>query len=190
MAKVSTADFRQGLKIEMDGNPFLMIANQFVKPGKGNAFNRTRLKNMLNGRVVEKTWKSGETVEIADVEETKMRMLYQDQDGAVFMNDDTFDQITVPHDNITDVVKWLMDDIVYDIIFYKGEAVSVEPPTFLDMKIAETAPGVKGDTASGRVLKPATTESGANIQVPIFIEEGELIKVDTRTGEYVSRSKD
>ncbi len=189
MAKISTNEFRPGLKLEIDGNPFTIVSNEFVKPGKGQAFNRVRIKNLLTGRVIEKTFKSGDKVDVADVLETQMRMLYKDQDSAVFMHDTTFEQISIELSHIGDTEKWLMDDQMYEILFYNGEPVNVEPPTFLEMKITETSPGERGDTASGRVLKPAITESGAEIQVPIFIEEGEVVKVDTRTGSYDSRVK-
>jgi elongation factor P len=188
MAKVSTSDFRQGLKIDIDGQPWLMVQNQFVKPGKGNAFNRTRLKNMMTGRVVEKTFKSGDTAEIADIEEHTVRLLYTDHEGAVFMDDNTFEQMQIFWQQAESVRSWLVDDLLYNVIFFKGEAITIEPPTFLEIKIIETAPGVRGDTASGRVLKPAKLETGAEVQVPIFLEEGEIVKVDTRTGDYVSRA--
>ncbi len=189
MANVGTSEFRQGLKVVIDGQPWVMVYNQFVKPGKGGAFNRTKIKNMLTGRVVEKTYKSNETLEMADVDEKQMRMLYTDNEGAVFMDDNTFDQITVPWKQAESVKAWLMEDLVYTLIFFNGEVITIEPPMFLEMKITETAPGARGDTASGRVLKPATLETGAELQVPIFIDEGEVVKVDTRTGEYVSRVK-
>lgn len=187
MAQVSTSELKAGLKVEVEGQPYTVVQNQFVKPGKGQAFNRIKLKHLTTGRVIERTFKSGETFELADVKELKMRLLYVDQSGAVFMDDETFEQVTLEPDKIADIKQWLVDDTLYDLVFYKGEVTSVEPPTFMEMKIAETAPGVRGDTASGRVLKPAVTSTGAQIQVPIFIEEGEKIKVDTRTGEYVSR---
>ena len=187
MGQVATNDFRGGMKIEMDKEPYTIVSVEFVKPGKGQAFTRTKLKHLTSGRVIEKTFKSGEKFDLADVEETKMRMLYKESDGVTFMHDDTFDQVTVQMSVIGDSEMWLMEEQLYDLILYKGEVVSIEPPTFLEMKITETAPGVRGDTASGRVLKPATLETGAVIQVPIFIEEGEKVKVDTRTSEYVSR---
>jgi len=186
MAQVSTNEMRAGLKIEVEGEPYTIIANEFVKPGKGQAFNRVKLKHLKTGRVVEKTFKSGEKFDLADVEETKMRMLYSDSDGVVFMDDVSFEQVTIPNEIIQDQAQWLMEEVLYGVVFYKGEPIEVIPPTFMEMKITETAPGVRGDT-SGRVLKPAVTESGAKIQVPIFVEEGEKIKVDTRTGTYVSR---
>ena len=187
MAQVSTNEFKNGMKVEIDNEPYTIVGVEFVKPGKGQAFTRTKLKHLMSGRVVEKTYRSGEKLAIADVEETKMRLLYQEQDGAVFMHDETFEQLTVPFSKIEETQKWLMEETLYDLVLYRGEVVDVIPPTFLNMKITETAPGVRGDTASGRVLKPAIMETGAKVQVPIFIEEGELIKVDTRTGEYVSR---
>lgn len=187
MAQIDTNDFKAGLKVEVEGQPYTIVSNQFVKPGKGQAFNRVRLKHLKSGRVVEKTFKSGESVELADVVDSKQRLLYCDTNGAVFMDDATFEQITLPPEKIEDVKDWLIDDQMYDLVFYKGEITTVEPPTFMEMEVVETTPGVRGDTASGRVMKPATTNSGAKIQVPIFIEQGEIIKVDTRTGEYVSR---
>ena len=186
MVQVSTNEFRAGLKVEVEGQPYAIVSNEFVKPGKGQPFNRVKLKQILTGRVIERTFKSGERLELADVVESKLRLLYTDQDGASFMDDNTFDQIQIPFSLIGDQKHWLMEEIIYTVIFYKGAPVEVIPPTFMEMKIVETSPGVRGDT-SGRVLKPAITESGAKVQVPIFVEEGERIKVDTRTCEYVSR---
>ncbi len=187
MAKINTNEFRAGVKIEIDGQPYIMVSNQFVKPGKGQSFNRTKLRHLMTGRVIEKTFKSGESVDKADILETEMRMLYKDSDGVVFMDDSSYEQITVLNDKLNDVKQWLMEDLVYEILFYNGDAVAVDPPTFMEMKVSETVPGLRGDTASGRVLKPAVMESGAKVQVPIFINEGEKVKIDTRTGEYVSR---
>lgn len=186
MAQISTGDLRSGNKVEVEGEPYTVVSNEFIKPGKGQPFNRIKLKHLLTNRVVEKTFKSGEKVAEADVEEKKLRMLYKESDGVVFMDDDTFEQLTISNSLIEDKQQWLMEEVVYSIIFYKGSPIDVVPPTFMEMTIVETAPGLRGDT-SGRVLKPATTDSGAKVQVPIFIEEGEKIKVDTRTGEYVSR---
>lgn len=187
MAQMSTGDIRGGVKVEVENQPYTIVSNEFVKPGKGQSFNRIRMKHLISGRVIEKTFKSGEKLDLADVSESQMRMLYKEQDGAIFMDDKTYDQIKIPFEPIGDNARWLMDDHVYAVVFYKGTPVTVEPPTFMDMIITETNPGARGDTASGRVLKPAIVESGAKIQVPIFIEQGEKIKVDTRTGEYVSR---
>lgn len=184
---VGTNEIKQGMKVELEGDPYLVIANQFVKPGKGQAFNRIKLKNILTGRVIEKTYKSGEKLKIADVEETSKRLLYIEGDSAFFMDDKTFEQVQVPLDIIKDKKKWMKEDTVYELIFYKGSVIDVIPPTFMELRVKETIEGVRGDTASGRVLKPATLETGATIQIPIFIKEGERIKVDTRTSEYVSR---
>lgn len=186
MAYVTTNDVKAGLKVEVEGQPYTVISNEFVKPGKGQAFNRIRLKHLTSGRVIERTFKSGEKVDIADVAETSMRLLYKEQSDAVFMDESSFEQLSIPLDNLGDVQNWLLDDQLYAVIFYKGSPVSVEPPTFMDLVITETAPGVRGDT-SGRVMKPATVNTGAKVQIPIFIEEGEMVKFDTRTGEYVSR---
>jgi len=190
MAQASTNEIKPGFKVEFEGQPYFVVGNEFVKPGKGQAFNRIKLKHLMTGRVVERTFKSGEKLELADVVESYMRFLYHDATGGVFMSDETFDQVTIPTEQISDNLKWLKEDLVYDVIFYNGSPVSVEPPTFLVLRITETSPGVRGDTASGRVLKPATLETGAEVQVPIFVDEGEIVKIDTRTGEYVSRVKD
>ncbi len=186
MSQVSTNEFKAGLKVEVDGEPYTIIANEFVKPGKGQPFNRVKLKHLKTARTIERTFKSGEKLDLADVVESKMRLLYTDSDNAVFMDDNTFEQTNVSLQSIGDRKQWLMEEVVYSIIYYKGEPIEVVPPTFMEMKIIETAPGLRGDT-SGRVLKSATLESGGKIQVPIFVEEGDKIKIDTRTGEYVSR---
>ncbi len=187
MGQISTGDIRGGVKVEVDKQPYTVVSNEFVKPGKGQSFNRIKIKHLLTGRVVERTFKSGEKLDLADISEGPMRLLYKDTDGAVFMDEKTFEQTTIPLTNIGDTAQWLLDDQLYGVIFYNGAPVSVEAPTFMEMIITETSPGARGDTASGRVLKPAVLESGAKIQIPIFVEEGEKIKVDTRTGEYVSR---
>lgn len=187
MAQVSTNEFRGGMKIEVEGQPYTIVTNEFVKPGKGQSFNRVRIKHLTTGRVIERTMKSGDKVDVADVVETNMRLLYKEGDGAVFMDETSFEQTTIPLKNIGDTAQWLLEDLMYAVVFYKGIPVTVEPPTFMEMRITETAPGDRGNTASGRVLKPAVTQSGAKVQVPIFVNEGEVIKIDTRTGEYVSR---
>ena len=186
MPQVNSNEFRSGLKVEIDGEPYTMISNEFVKPGKAQPFNRVKLKHLMTGRVIERTFKSGDKLELADVMETKYRLLYKDGDNANFMDDESFEQIAVPLKIVGDVQPWLMDEVVYTIVFYKGQPIEVVPPTFMEMKIVESAPGLRGDT-SGRVLKPAVTETGAKVQVPLFVEEGDKIKVDTRTGDYVSR---
>jgi len=187
MEQATTNEIKPGMKVEIDNEPYFVVSNQFVKPGKGQAFNRIRIKNIISGKVIEKTFKSGDKLDLADVEESKMRLLYTEQDDAVFMNDTTFEQFHVPLASTGNSRDFLKEDTLYDVIFYKGQVIDVNPPTFLELKVKESEPGAKGDTASGRVLKPATVETGAKIQIPIFVNEGEIIKVDTRTGEYVSR---
>jgi elongation factor P len=187
MAQASTNEIKPGMKLEIDNEPYFVVSNQFVKPGKGQAFNRIRVKNILSGKVVEKTFKSGDKIDLADVQEAKLRLLYTEQDDAVFMDDSTFEQSHVPLSATGGSRNFLKEDTLYEVIFYKGQIIDVIPPTFLELKVIESEPGAKGDTASGRVLKPATVETGAKIQIPIFVSEGEIIKVDTRTGEYVSR---
>ncbi len=187
MAQISTNEFRAGVKIEVEGQPYTIVSNEFVKPGKGQSFNRVRLKHLISGRTIDRTFKSGDKADVADVVETQMRMLYKEADGIIFMDDNSFEQIKIPLESIGDTSQWLLEDHMYEIIIYRGNPVTVEPPTFMEMVITDTSPGVRGDTASGRVLKPAIVESGAKVQVPIFVEQGEKIKVDTRTGEYVSR---
>ena len=186
MAQISTNEFRSGVKVEVEGDPYTIVSNEFIKPGKGQPFNRVKLRHLKTGRVIERTFKSGEKLDEADVHEAKMRMLYKEADGVIFMDEQTFDQITMPNSLISDKDQWLMEDVLYDVVFYKGEPIEVVPPTFMEMVITETSTGLRGDT-SGRVLKAAITNSGAKIQVPIFCNEGDKIKVDTRTGEYVSR---
>lgn len=187
MANASTNEIKPGMKVEVDGAPYIIILNEFVKPGKGQAINRIKMKHLLSGRILERTYKSGDKLDLADVTESEMRLLYKESDGYVFMDEESFEQLKIPNDSIGDTANWLLDDHLYEIIFYNGQPVSVHPPTFMEMVITETMPGARGDTTSGRVMKPATLESGVKIQVPIFIDQGEKIKVDTRTGEYVSR---
>lgn len=186
-SQVSTNEFKSGVKVVMEGQPYAIVSNEFVKPGKGQSFNRVRLKHLLSGRVIERTFKSGDKLDVADVVETEMRMLYREPTSVVFMDENTYEQISIPLENIGDNQQWLLEDAMYGVLIYNGNPVSIEPATFMEFKITETAPGDRGNTASGRVLKPATLETGAKIQVPIFIDEGEKVKVDTRTGEYVSR---
>jgi elongation factor P len=188
MAQISTNEFKAGLKVIVEGQPYTIVLNEFVRPGKGQAFNRVKIKHVISGRVIEKNFKSGEKLDVADVEEMKLRLLYVDSEEAVFMNDVTFDQFSVKLDIVGDCKKWLKEEMEYSLIFYNGNIVGVEPPTFLELKIVETSAGDRGNTASGRVMKPAILETGAEIQVPIFIEQDEVIKVDTRTDEYVARA--
>jgi len=187
MSKIGTNELRAGMKIEHEGAPYEVVNVQFVKPGKGQPFIRTKFKHLLAGKVIERTFKSGEWLKLADVEESSYRLTYQDGDSVHFMHDDTYEQISVSLSVIGDRSCYLMEGVIYELLIYNGSVVDVIPPTFLNMTIRETAPGIRGDSVSGRVMKPAVTETGATIQVPIFIEEGEKVKVDTRTGSYVSR---
>ena len=190
MNQVGINECRVGMKVEIDKEPYTIVAIEFVKPGKGQAFSRTKLKHLMTGRLIEKTFKSGEKLLRADVEETQMRLLYKKGETIVFMDDTTYEQITVALSIIDEKKYYMIDDTVYDLVFYKGNVIDIIPPTFLNMTVTQTTIGIRGDTASGRVLKAAQTNTGATIQIPIFIEEGEVIKVDTRTGEYVSRIKE
>ena len=187
MVQISTNDMRPGMKVEVDGQPYIIVNNEFVKPGKGQAFNRLKIKQLMTGRVIERVLKSGEKLDVADIVENPMRMVYRESDGAVFMDDNTFEQTKISKECIGETDAWLKEDLVYTVVFYNNLPVSVQPPTFLELTIVETAPGARGDTVSGRVLKAAVLETGAKVQVPIFVNQGEKIKVDTRTGEYVSR---
>jgi len=182
-----TSDFRNGLKIEVEGNPYAVVYFQFVKPGKGTAFTRTKMKNLLTGAVIERTFRSGETVGEAPVEEQPMQFLYNTGDTYTFMNTETFDQVELQAKLLGDDAKFLMENLEVSVLFYKGRAVNMTLPNFIETKVTWTEPAVKGNTSQG-VLKMAKLECGAEIQVPIFVNEGELLKVDTREGgSYVSR---
>jgi elongation factor P len=183
---IDTSQFKNGLKIELDGEPFVITYFQHVKPGKGGAFVRTKVKNLLTGRSVDRTFRSGERVEEADVEERNMQYLYLDGESLVFMDTQTYDQIPISQEMVGEARKFLKENTEVDILFWKGRAINIDLPSFVEMKIAECDPGLKGDTASG-ATKPATLETGAVIQVPLFIKEGEVVRVDTRTGEYSER---
>lgn len=189
MANYSTNEFKGGLKILIDGNPMSIVENEFVKPGKGQAFNRVRLKNLVNGRVIEKTFKSGESVEAADVEELTAAYSYFDGDSYVFMHPESFEQYMVSEEALGEAKKWLKDQDEYQVILFNSLPISITAPNFVNLEIVETDPGLKGDTA-GTGGKPATLSTGAVIRVPLFIQIGEIIKVDTRTSTYTSRVKD
>ena len=186
MASYSTNEFRSGLKILLDGDPQTIVENEFVKPGKGQAFNRVRVRNLRTGRVLEKTFKSGDSVEAADVMDTDMQYLYTDGEFWHFMVQDTFEQYAVGQAALGDSAQWLKEQDICTVTLWNGEPLTVTPPNFVEMKIVQCDPGVRGDTAQGGT-KPATLETGAVVKVPLFVEEGETVKVDTRSGEYVSR---
>lgn len=189
MASYSTNQFKPGLKLLFDGDPYSIVENEFVKPGKGQAFNRIKVRNLKTGRVIEKTLKSGESVEAADVVDVEMQYLYNDGSDWYFMNPDSFEQIGASETAVGDAVKWLKGQETCEVTLWNEAPLAVTPPNFVVLKITETDPGVRGDTASGGT-KPATLETGAVVKVPLFIEQGELLRIDTRTGEYVSRAKE
>jgi elongation factor P len=181
-----TSDIRKGLKVLMDGNPYTVIEFQFVKPGKGQAFTRTKFKNLLSGAVIERNLRSGEKLEPANVEEKNMQFLYKEADAFVFMDNTNYEQTHVNATVIGDDWKFLKDNLECTVLFFNDRPVGVTLPNFVILKITECEPGVRGDT-SGNVLKPATIETGAVVGVPLFVKEGESIRVDTRTGEYMER---
>ena len=183
---VDTSQFRNGLKIELDGEPFTVIYFQHVKPGKGGAFVRTKVRNLKNGKVLERRFRAGERVELADVEERKMQYLYPDGEQLVFMDTQNYDQIPFSAEQVGDARKFLKENLEVDVVFWRGRPLNVELPSFITAVITQCEPGIKGDTASN-VTKPATLETGAIVQVPLFVKEGETIRVDTRSGEYVER---
>ena len=189
MASYQTSEFRSGLKILLDGDPYTIVENEFVKPGKGQAFNRVRVRNLKNGRVVDKTFKSGESVEAADVVDTDMQYLYNDGEFWHFMDPSSYEQYAADANAVADSVKWLKEEDICLVTLWNNSPLQISAPNFVELKIVETDPGLRGDTAQGGV-KPARLETGASVRVPLFLEEGEVIKVDTRSGEYVSRVKD
>jgi elongation factor P len=186
--KYDNSQFKNGLKIELDGNPYSIVYFQFVKPGKGTAFTRTKLKNLLTGAVIDRTFRSGEKVDAADIEEHSMVFLYDDGEMYHFMNNDTFDQVGIPNDVIKDESPYLTENLEVDVLFYKDRPVNISLPNFIEDEISECEPGVRGNTAQG-ATKQATLACGATIKVPLFIEIGERVKVDTRTKDYVERVK-
>ena len=187
MATYNTNEFRSGLKILLDGDPFAILENEFVKPGKGQAFSRVKIRNLKTGRVVDKTFKSGESVEAADVIDQDMQYLYTDGEFWHFMLPDTFEQFAADKAAVSDAEQWLKEQDTCLVTLWNGNPLIVTPPNFVELKIVETDPGVRGDTAQGGV-KPATLETGAVVRVPLFLEEGQVVRVDTRNGEYVSRA--
>lgn len=188
MGNYSTNEFRSGLKILIDGEPFAIVENEMVKPGKGQAFNRVKIRNLKTGRVVERTWKSGDSVESADVVDVDMQYLYSDGSFWTFMKPDTFDQYTASAAAMGDAAQWLKDGTECIVTLWNDQPLSVTPPAHVELKIVETDPGVRGDTVTGG-QKPAKLETGAVVRVPLFLNEGEIVRVDTRSGEYISRAK-
>ncbi|MHB8481745.1 MAG: elongation factor P [Nitrospiria bacterium] len=183
---ISTTDFRGGLKIEYNGEPYEIIEFQHVKPGKGAAFAKTKMKNLKTGNVLERNFRSGEKFDAPDIEEKEMQYLYEEEKNYYFMDVNNYEQLFVPEHHMGGAQNYLKENMFAKIIFYKGQALSVEPPMFVELKIVETPPGVKGDTATGG-SKQAKVETGAWIKVPLHLGEGTVIKVDTRTGTYIER---
>ncbi|WP_062260483.1 elongation factor P [Endozoicomonas arenosclerae] len=189
MASYSTNEFRSGLKVMLEGDPCVIIENEFVKPGKGQAFNRVKFRNLMSNRVWERTFKSGESIEAADVMDYDMEYLYTDGEFWHFMmTDGSFEQHAASKDAVGDTIDWLKEQEVYSVTLYNGSPLSVSAPNFVELQVVETDPGLKGDTAQGG-SKPAKLSTGATVKVPLFITEGEVLKIDTRTGEYVGRVK-
>ncbi len=185
---IDTSQFRRGLRIELDGEPFLMVEFQHVKPGKGGAFIRTKLKSLATGRVLEQTFRSGEKVKAPDLEEKEMQYTYKDADGYHFMDMTSYEDIIMSEETVGEAARFLQENATIKVLYHNGRPIDIELPIFVELEVAETEPGVKGDTASGGT-KPATLETGAVVQVPLFINAGDMVKIDSRTGEYVERVK-
>jgi elongation factor P len=184
----STAEFRKGLKIELEGEPYIITDFLHVKPGKGGAFVRTKLKSLVTGNVIDRTFRSGEKVQTPELEEKTMQYLYHEGDTYHFMDSSTYEQFTLSGKLLGEDCNFLQENVEVEILFHNGQPIGVELPLFVELTIVQTEPGVKGDTATGGT-KPATVETGGVIQVPLFLNEGDRIKVDTRTGEYIERVK-
>jgi elongation factor P len=184
----SVADLRKGLKITLDGDPFIVIAFDFVKPGKGQALYRTKMRNMINGTILDRTYRSGETFEPAFLEERTMQYLYKEDNHYCFMDNQNYEQISISEDAIGEAKNFLIDNIEAEILLFKDKPIGVSLPNFVNLRVTQTDPWLKGDT-TGSDSKPATLETGYVLRVPPFIEEGELITIDTRTGEYSTRVK-
>lgn len=184
---IGMSELKKGMKIEFDGIPYRITEYQHVKPGKGAAFVRCKIKSFLNGKVIEKTFHAGDKCETPDLQQKQMQFLYDDGEMLQFMDTTTYEQIGLTYDQVGDAEKWIIDGMNVDMMFYNGNAITVEPPMTVELKIVETPPNFKGDSQGGK--KPATLESGAVVQIPFHIVEGESIKVDTRTGEYLEKVK-
>lgn len=184
---LNTSEIRKGLKIELDGEPYEVTEFLHVKPGKGGAFIRTTLKNMETGAVINKTFRATEKLKPGDIEDREMQYLYNDGMNYVFMDNETYEQVHISEEAIGEAVKYLKENTDVEVLFHKEKPINISLPIFVELKIEKTEPGVKGDTASGGT-KPAKLETGGTIQVPLFLNEGDIIKVDTRTGEYVERA--
>jgi elongation factor P len=184
----STPDFRKGLKIEINGEPFAIVEFQHVKPGKGGAFVRTTLKSLTTGNVLDKTFRSGEKVDKPDLEEKEMQFLYESDGEFHFMDNETYDQLFLTESQLGEARNYLQENVSVSVLFHNGKPIGVEAPIFVELEVVSTEPGIKGDTAAG-ATKPATLETGMTVQAPLFINEGDVLKIDTRTGKYIERVK-
>jgi elongation factor P len=184
----STPDFKKGLKIEINGEPFIIVDFLHVKPGKGGAFVRTTLKSLVTGNVLEKTFRSGEKVDKPDLEEREMQYLYESDGEYHFMDNETYEQLFITEDQLGENKYYLQENVSVTVLFHNGKPLTVDVPIFVELKVTETEPGIKGDTASG-ATKPATLETGMTIQVPLFVNEDDILKIDTRTGKYIERAR-
>lgn len=185
---LDTTAFKKNLKIEIDGEPWVIVSCQHVKPGKGVAFVKTRMKNLMTGRTLDRNFRSGDKVGKPDLKQREMQYLYSDGEEWVFMDNSTYEQVHLRQEAVEEALPFLLDNMVVEILFFSGKAISIDLPVFVELKITQTDPGMKGDTASGG-SKPATLETGAIIQVPLYVQEGEVVKVDTRTSEFSERVK-
>jgi elongation factor P len=183
-----TSDLKKGLKVTIDGNPYTVVEFQFVKPGKGQAFTRTKLKNLLTGSMLERTFRSGDKLQPADVEERQMQFLYKEADMFVFMDTVNYEQIQLTPELVGDSQHYMIDGLMVDVLFISGRPVGATAPNFVELKVTQTEPGFKGDTSSN-TTKAATLETGLEVQVPLFIGEGDTLRIDTRTGNYCERVK-
>ncbi|MGI6648361.1 MAG: elongation factor P [Bacillota bacterium] len=184
---ISTNDFRTGLTIELEGDVWSVVEFQHVKPGKGSAFVRSKLKNVRTGAIIERTFRAGEKVPRGRLDRRQMQYLYQEEDNFVVMDTENYDQITLSKEQMADALKWLKENMILSVLFFQGTAINVEPPNFVELEVVETDPGIRGDTASGGG-KPAKLETGAIVNVPLFINVGDIIRVDTRSGNYLERA--
>ncbi|QDT37276.1 elongation factor P [Stratiformator vulcanicus] len=188
MATVNVNDFRKGLKLEVEGEPYEIIEVNFVKPGKGQALYKTKLRNLLRGGILDRTFRSGDSLDAADIQKTTGQYLYRDGDSYVFMESQTFEQYALPTDSVADKMRFIQENAEVDLLLYNGNVIDMTPPQHMMLSVTYTEPAARGDTATN-VTKPATVEGGAEVQVPAFIQEGNVIKIDTASGSYVERVK-
>lgn len=186
---IATSDFKKGSKILFRDEPYMVLEYSHVKPGKGGAFVRTKMKNMITGLIREETFRSGEKFPSPDLEYKEMQYLYQDDDLFNFMDQDSYEQVALNRNQLEEVMDYLKEQIVYTILYFQGKPIAVNPPLFMELEVKETMPGVRGDTAQGGATKPATLETGLVVQIPLFVNEGDLVKIDTRDGSYMERVK-